>query len=262
MQIIVIPNLLIANSDGKKYIVRIWLKSFFQILPFNKDLSRILLFLRVKNLNITSVELDNSNELFSNLQIRYINLDHRVDRRNSIESELRKLSISNYKRFSAISNKNGALGCASSHYELVKAWDISQSEFLMIIEDDVVFDCDIKNFTQVIEIFLNDKNLDILCLGYNNFNSIMYNDFFDITSNTQTMSCYIIKGHMREPLLKNFSLSVNLLNQYIDKQFGTAIDQVWKLLQRDFVFAITKNRMLYQSESFSDIENKIVNYKL
>jgi hypothetical protein len=262
MQIIFVPNLLRANSDGKKYIVRIWLKSFVKILPFNKTVNRILLFLKVKKFNIKPTKLDNSDRLFSNVQIRYINLDRRIDRRNSIENEFSKLNISTYKRFSAISDQNGALGCALSHYELIKTWDSERNEFLMIIEDDVVFDCDLANLTQVIVSFLIDDNLDVLCLGHNSFSSVGYNEYFDITSNTQTTSCYIAKGHIRESLLNIFSLSVDLLSRDIDKQFGTAIDMVWKDLQKKYVFAITKKRLLFQGESLSDIENKIVDYKV
>jgi glycosyl transferase, family 25 len=262
MQIIFVPNLLRANSDGRKYIFRIWLKGFVEILPYYKTFNRIWLSLKVNNLDIRHSDFDNSDRLFSNVQIRYINLDHRIDRKNSIETEFSKLNISAYKRFSAIANQNGALGCALSHYELVKTWDTKQNEFLMIFEDDVIFDCQFDYLSQVIQSFLVDNNLDILCLGYNSFNSVGYNEYFDITSNTQTMSCYIVKAHMKDSLISNFSLSVDLLKQDIDKQFGTAIDQVWKTLQGKYVFAITKERLLYQGEFLSDIENKVVNYKV
>jgi uncharacterized protein YjaG (DUF416 family) len=65
---------------------------------------------------------------------------------------------------------------------------------------------------------------------------------------------------MREVMLNNFELSVQLLESNIDKIYRPAIDQVWKVLQKDYNFVIPKVRFAIQLESFSDIENKITDY--
>lgn len=262
IQIILIPNLIRASLIERQYIVKIWLNNFLRILPIYNYLAKLILFLRLRKLVKNSSKNYDLNKLLSNIQIRYINLEHRLDRRKLIENEFAKLKIFTYQRFNAISNKDGAFGCALSHYEVVKAWDTEQFDYLMVIEDDVIFDTNIEHFTNVIESFLSDTNLDILCLGYNTLISVSYDQFFDIATNIQTTSCYIVKKHMRQMLLDNFMISINLMNHKIDKQFGTAIDQVWKILQEKYVFAITKNRLVFQRESFSDIENKIVRYEV
>jgi glycosyl transferase family 25 len=113
---------------------------------------------------------------------------------------------------------------------------------------------------QLLESFLKDSNLDVLCLGFNHSNQFYNNEYFFLTSDTKTTSCYVLKPHMQEVILKNFELSVQLLESNIDKIYRPAIDKVWKELQKDYNFVIPKVRFAIQIESFSDIENKITDY--
>jgi GR25 family glycosyltransferase involved in LPS biosynthesis len=65
----------------------------------------------------------------SNIQhILYINLEHRVDRKNHVEQQLKNVGFKNAQRFNAIKLTNGALGCSMSHLKCLEmakkmAWD-------------------------------------------------------------------------------------------------------------------------------------------
>ena len=196
------------------------------------------------------------------LDVYYINLNHRLDRKNMIIKEFDNIGLSKYTRLDAISRHNGALGCALSHKELLKTFDEKDGKLLMVCEDDVSFTGSNEKFRLLLSKFKNDPNLDVLCLGFNHFNEFSYDYNFYLTSDTQTMSCYIIKPYMKDILIKNFELSIQLLEQGIDKLYKPAIDQVWKLLQTKYNFVIPKDRFAIQRESFSDIEKKVVNYKV
>jgi glycosyl transferase family 25 len=199
---------------------------------------------------------------FNNLVIYYINLEHREDRNFAIINEFKKLGLNQYTRFNAIMNDNGALGCALSHKAIVEEWKTNSSSLLMVCEDDIEFNCDREEIEELIFHFINDENLDILCLSHNHFNQSVYSDYFNLTSDTQTTACYVVKPHMRNQLYTTFLLSTRLLEQGIDSQFNPQIDMVWKLLQKKFNFVIPKQRIAFQRESFSDIENSFVDYKV
>jgi GR25 family glycosyltransferase involved in LPS biosynthesis len=173
-----------------------------------------------------------------------------------------KIGISKYNRFNAILNSNGALGCAYSHKEVIKLYDESNNKPLMVCEDDIQFIGNSDRLITLLENFINDNNLDVLCLAYNNTNQYPYNDYFNLTSDTQTMSCYILKPYMKNVFLKIFELSTKLLEQGIDRIYKPEIDQVWKVLQKNYNFITPKERFAFQRVSYSDIRKKIVDYKV
>ena len=90
----------------------------------------------------------------------YINLSERTDRKELIEKELEKLEISTDKifRFDAIKDENGCIGCAKSHFSLVKKFLESNDKVWSIIEDDMTFIVD-KNIIDIyVSEYLDDKN--------------------------------------------------------------------------------------------------------
>jgi hypothetical protein len=90
----------------------------------------------------------------------YINLSHRNDRKELIEKELQKLEIPQEKifRFDAIKDSYGALGCAKSHFELVKNFLESNDEIWSIMEDDITFLTNREIIDIYVSDYLNDKN--------------------------------------------------------------------------------------------------------
>ena len=82
-----------------------------------------------------------------------------------------------------------------------------------------------------------------------------------ITSDMQTMSCYILKTSAIAELLDCTRFSVENLSRG-GAGFDYAIDRVWKRLQRQMFFALTKDHFARQRPSFSDIEQSHQNYGL
>lgn len=213
--------------------------------------------------------------MFEQLEIFYINLEHRVDRKIEIESELKKLTIFHYTRFNAIKASPGILGCTMSHHEVYKS--ASRKKPLFILEDDCEFLLSKREIENLIALFLKSK-ADVFCLGFNIaekkwsslLRQIRYN-FFRVDlwplifgqlrrrAKIQTMSCYIIKPHMIETLIKvSESCITDLKNG--KPAYEAALDQVWKRLQKKYVFVIPRIRAAKQRSSYSDIENENKNY--
>jgi glycosyl transferase family 25 len=195
-----------------------------------------------------------------NCEIYYINLDHRVDRKNNMEKEFSKLNINNSERFSAIKNSNGALGCSISHksiYQKVK----NKNKPVLICEDDALFLTSRTHIDNIIIEFLKDSRLDVLCLAYNDLFKIRVNRHFFITSNTQTMSCYLLKPYVINDFIEMADTSISGLSENKPEEYF-AIDMVWKNLQRSYIFALPYTRFVVQKPSYSDIRKTEVNYNI
>ncbi len=195
---------------------------------------------------------------FDELLFIYINLDHRVDRRCAMEKQFAQLEISNYKRLPATRNDLGALGCSFSHLDALKM-ATERRGYAVICEDDAEFVISRHELVELIQNFYKDSRLDVLCLGYNAFNKLKINSSFYITSNTQTTSCYISKMHVLEDLVINAKSSINGLSSG-GSQRVYAIDEIWKRLQKQYIFAVPIEHVVIQRASYSDIEQKDVNY--
>ena len=131
----------------------------------------------------------------------------------------------------------------------------------MICEDDVKFKISRGELDDLINQFILNPKLSVLCLGYNNFNSISISESFFITSDTQTASCYILKPYMKSIFINSLKASIYFFENKINFTYR-ANDQLWKVFQEKYFFAIPKNRGVIQSESYSDTVNKIVNYQV
>ena len=192
---------------------------------------------------------------------RFINLSNRIDRLVHINNELKRIEFIQFERFEARYNKNGALGCAQSHHAIISEWNTTQSQLLFIIEDDAVFNISEMELQSIINDFYLDRRLDVLLLGFNTKKSISFNESFNLVINSQTTSGYILKSYMKDHFIKNIEKSIKLLELGVSSSFS-AIDIVWKELQRKHVFVTPKSHAISQIESFSDIEGKIVKYNV
>ena len=263
--LLLVPNLLKGNNTTRAYVIKMWLENNHRLLlnGFYENVQIFFLRKRIKKIDINPiVKLNTLVEIENYLDIIYINLTHRVDRKKNIVEEFDKIGILNYSRFNGLLNANGALGCAYSHKKVIKLYDAANDKLLMVCEDDIQFIGSSNKLNILLENFINDNNLNVLCLAFNHSNQYPYNDYFNLTSDTQTMSCYILKPYMKDVFLKNFELSTKLLEHGIDRIYKPEIDQVWKSLQKKYNFIIPIERFALQRESFSDIEKKIVDYKV
>jgi hypothetical protein len=198
---------------------------------------------------------------FEDLNIFYINLDVRVDRKVHIEKELKKIGIQNHGRFSAIKRDNGALGCAASHHEILKH-STDKNKAVMIVEDDAEFLLPKAKYIQYLSEFLKNPAIDVLCLGNNvpDKRSIFkISESFSISNDIQTTSCYIVKPRAIRLLKRMAAKSINGLKMTKNPEVH-AIDIVWKIIQSRIVFAIPNVQSVRQIDSYSDIEKKFVSY--
>ena len=124
----------------------------------------ILIILIIKKYNFE--KFTNNNDI---VNIYYINLEKRRDRKKNIETELKKLkNLKNFKfkinRFNAIkSDIHGGIGCSKSHIEILKIAKKNKLPYVIIIEDDI----EIKNnkIEKYFNIFKNLKKWDVIILS-------------------------------------------------------------------------------------------------
>ncbi len=191
----------------------------------------------------------------------YINLEKRLDRKINILTELNKIGMTNSLRFNAIEMKNGAIGCSLSHIKCLELAIKNNYEYVLICEDDISI-LEPELFKNNVNEFLNSNiNWDVVLIAGNNM--LPYkpiNDFCIQIYNCLTTTGYIVKNHYLKILLNNFKIGVmNLMKNENDPSFK--IDKYWlKLQQNDKWFMIIPPTII-QKEDYSDIENKVTNFR-
>ena len=107
--------------------------------------------------------------------------------------------------------------------------------------------------------FVADPKLAILCLGFNRTYNYTISNNFKVVHDTQTASCYIIKPEYIPKLMEVFEISIRMFEYNLHIK-DRAIDKFWKKLQTEINFVIPEKRVVYQLESYSDIQKKKVSY--
>lgn len=231
-----------------------------EILRF---LQNIKLFARFKYRQILTVENSRTQKISLNdIDVLYINLDNRNDRRQHITSEFQRIGIKHAERIPAIHNEMGALGCTQSHVKTYqKIIKENKDKITMICEDDVEFIASASRIENIINYFSRNEWLDVLCLAYNRQNGIFVSDEMLISSKIKTTACYLVKPHAVPSLLKAGLISEeNLSKGKPTKKF--AIDITWQLVQEKLIFGIPQPRVARQIPSFSDVTKLHADYGL
>ena len=199
-------------------------------------------------------------EKFDEIQAFYINLDHRKDRKEEIETELKENNIM-FERFPAIKNENGALGCSKSQLNVIKLEKERNYKKIIIFEDDFEFIVSKDEFEEEMK-KLDNVKFDVCLLAYNTDN--LYDSQYDFLykiKDAQTTSGYIINYHYYDTLIKCWEESIKMFEITGNEKKYTC-DQSWKILQEKDNWFCFKKRIGKQRESYSDIENSIVNYNV
>jgi GR25 family glycosyltransferase involved in LPS biosynthesis len=198
------------------------------------------------------------------VNIVYINLYHRVDRKEHVQKEASKIGIQKkITRFNATDlPKNPALGCSLSHFKCIEKAIIEGWSHIMILEDDIVF-LEPDVFKDRLNKFLkNNKNWDVLLLGGNNMLPYIPNDDTSIqVMNCLTTTGYIVKRHYFETLRDNYKEGINQLIRDKDNKKEYAIDKHWLKLQKRDKWYLLLPLTVIQMENYSDIEGKVTNFK-
>jgi len=197
--------------------------------------------------------------------VYYINLEHRIDRNSHIINELKKTNITPNKinRINAVYNKElGILGCAKSHCIVLNAFIQSGKNTCIIFEDDFHFTRDMKTINMLIDRVFNEiVDFDVLMLSSNTIKELPTTfEFVTKIIDAQTASGYGVSKSFAPILLSNYRESIKLL-EHIGKRHDYCFDIYMKRLQ-----PISKWYCLYpkigkQIESYSDIENTVVDYE-
>jgi len=223
----------------------------------------------VKNSNNEPIEkLDKI--AFKNIQFNCISLPNRVDRREWIDSHLPKFGI-NFNYYDAQLNNNkhkhlkfpqgyksGQIGCATSHYDLLKSY--TNNKILGVFEDDVQLSDDFldrisyieKNFDLDWDIFflssfyhLNDDKQK-----WNNSGDF---EFTDIKYIHRVYGSFCTHAYLVNP--KSIDKIISLMEQNLDKSY--AIDHLYILIQPQLNCYSFTPGMATQIMGTSDIDNKI-----
>jgi GR25 family glycosyltransferase involved in LPS biosynthesis len=193
----------------------------------------------------------------------YINLDSRKDRKCHFEGLKTNYSfLSNIQRFTAIENKDGALGCCYSHIDSLTLAMKFNEPYVAIFENDFTI---INNsyFLQFIDEFENIKDLDVwdVIVLTPRGNTVQDNTIpnFKRITNNQTTTGYIIKTAFIPVLIKNLEEAIEIMIRGENKDI-CAIDQFWKRLQKQYNFYYYKHIFGGQLVGWSNNENRYVDY--
>jgi hypothetical protein len=196
----------------------------------------------------------------NSVAVHLINLASRPDRLRETDEEFARMGIVDWSRFDAVKSADGALGCALSHANLLGGLEGTVSA-VMVCEDDIEFLVGPEELGALLEEFLANPALDVLCLAFNIVSRpYAVSEGLAVTTNIATTACYVAKGRAMRLLRDSFLDSAKLIEE--GKPLGlAAADQRWKKLQRrTLIFAIPRVRAARQRNSFSDIEGKEVSY--
>jgi glycosyl transferase family 25 len=220
-------------------------------------------------------------------QIVYINLDRRLDRNASILKEMKRMKIpaNKFQRFSAVENSRGAIGCTFSHIKVLQMAIEKKWKNVLILEDDFVFidspdiiESHVSHFFEKVASKIHDWAVINFSRGAGqsmrpvDTNSFLaFNEANQHTIDTgdkivwkadaiSSTSGYLVNKPFYETLLKNFKEGLGGLLKTYDKP-KYALDMYWMPLQTATPGWFIFNPSLgYQYESYSDVEQQVVDY--
>jgi len=166
------------------------------------------------------------------------------------------------ERVSAIKNKHGAIGCTMSHIKCLQLAKERDYEYVFVCEDDITF-LDPNKLKESATLFLQNmkSRWDVLIIGGNNVPPYQkLSDYCARIFNCQTTTGYVVQKHFYDTLIENFKESATNLMRNPENKREYALDIYWKRLQQQHVWLMLTPPTVSQYESYSDIENKNVNY--
>lgn len=201
-----------------------------------------------------------SNSALDHVQVAYINLEKRSDRREKVEKEFKRVKFHNVLRIPAHQMNPPGQGCTYSHKLAIEVRFAPSFKLLMICEDDARFMKTSMEISEILNEFIYSNEADVLCLGfYLTESEIPFSNVFQRLHNSQSAVCYILKPHMVKKFIDICDLSLARYLKNPDDP-NAAIDQVWKLLQKDYVFVAPYSPYVTQRPSYSDIAGGYARY--
>jgi GR25 family glycosyltransferase involved in LPS biosynthesis len=200
------------------------------------------------------------NDLSNNIYV--INLEERLDRKEHIIKELNKIKCNDYTLFNGINGnninnptilKNGMFGLVSTYLKMYDDWKLKKTETIIIIEDDCLF---IEDFNSKLDDYIKNipSNWDMMYFGGNHNKHLgittqTINEHCLKLSHSYTAHCIILKDYVFEELISEI------------KNFRIENDVALANLQKKYNAYSSTLTMVSQLPSYSNIENKNVDYK-
>jgi GR25 family glycosyltransferase involved in LPS biosynthesis len=196
------------------------------------------------------------NDFFDNIYC--VNLDTRTDRwGNAIqEFEKHKLSV---ERFPAIVGNptgiqynmlDGNVGCALSHYNVIKDANDKKYESILVLEDDVIFSDNLQEqFNDMIQYI--PSNWDMIYFGGNHNHATlnMINTYVAKIENTYTTHAYAIRSSVYQSVIDLFP------------KLEFEVDVMYASLQKQFNCYVFRPHLAWQQDGYSDIMKQHTNYE-
>ncbi len=190
----------------------------------------------------------------------YINLDERNDRMVLCEKELQKIGLERPCRFSAIKTNVGIVGCGMSHLKCLESAKKEGLPYITIFEDDIVISKPNQLKNIVNRILKSGVEWDVLCLGGNAFTPHKEeHDDYVVVNRMYCGTAYIVKEHFYDTMIENIREGLTGLMKTGNRDYSW--DAWWIKLQRTHKFLLINPLSVYQRPDYSDIENKVVDYK-
>lgn len=196
-------------------------------------------------------------------KVVYINLDKRPDRKAEIEAELTKLRIpaDKWVRFNAVAHANGAVGCNQSHIAVLQMAEHHGWRNVLILEDDFTSVVSAEDWEAALaHFFASVTEYDVLMLAYNLRHGGPHNDVVGKVHDAQTTAGYLVHQRFYEQLRATMQEGMLHLQAQPHAHETFALDMFWKRLQPHTRWFYMLRRLGKQRASYSDIENRIVDY--
>lgn len=201
----------------------------------------------------------NLNNLSKNIFV--INLKERIDRKNHIVNELKKIDCSEYNFIEGINGNeifnntnlsNGMFGLVKTYLKIYEIWKKTNAKEILIIEDDCKF---VNDFNKQLDLYIKNipNDWEMIYFGANHnyhmgFKTQKINEYCVKLNNSFSAHCVLLRDYVFEDLINRI------------KNFTIENDVMMANLQRKYNAYSSNFALATQIESFSNIENKIVNY--
>jgi GR25 family glycosyltransferase involved in LPS biosynthesis len=192
----------------------------------------------------------------------YINLDKRTDRREEIETELAKCSLSG-ERFAAIERRPGIVGCGYSHLAVLKMAKERNLPEILILEDDFMLSVSPETFVANVETVMSIP-FDVCMFAYNlheTHGNYLSPNVIDLkrVKYAQTASNYLVRSHYYDKLIELYEWAIPELEK-TGMHWVYANDLVWKSLQENDLWVCTTERQGKQRPGYSDNAERITDH--
>lgn len=193
------------------------------------------------------------------IDVLYINLASRVDRKEQVLRELAKMGFTQVMRVHAVRTPDGHRGATFSHQVALRYASWNNLPCVLIVEDDAEFLCSRVTLETLISDFLKNCALDILAIGHNTkLKPTRISSGLSLLTGSSSAGCYLVKHRAYEALDQTLTASAARLGAG-EQPDTAAFDQLWKRDQtRKLGFACPNEMIFRQRLSFSDTQGRVI----